>query len=72
MLVHIWSQTPPGQSPDWVLWGDQQAGLPGVKIPCFGKQRWGTERKPGGADLHLLQQSLVLTEGSSMAGGVRC
>lgn len=41
-----------------------------MKTPCFGEQGKGTERKPGGADVRMLRQSLFLTE-EAVAFGAR-
>lgn len=40
-----------------------------MKTPCFGEQGKGTEKKPGGADVCMLRQSLFLIE-EAVAFGV--
>ena len=39
-----------------------------VKNPCLGEQGKGTERKPGRADVRMLQRSLFLTEETGLQG----
>lgn len=62
-------------------WGWLLARVPGgcaervavtfaAKNPCFGEQGKGTETKPGGADVCMLQQSLFLTK-ETVAFGAR-